>query len=397
MQKDGKKELFNSNIEIILATEMGFLSNLMEKQIRFNPKPFSKSKNLKENNDNYVDFHLDIAKKVDEVISKNEKENHLQEDQLETDIKLVEVRKNWMKGPLTPEFKTDPQGKPIFNELNINDDLFEIETPPQFRDDINDNRVDWYQDTLVPIVEKPEEEHENVLVDEEKEGSQKWLMGLGRIKVRTKNTPKKETKQEKTTKTVKHNGVTVVKKDLESAKKELEQKKKEIQEIERLAKQKEEELKKKKEERKKQEKLKIKELKKQKKLEKLKEKERKKEEKRLLEEQKKKEKQPETQVKPSETAKDYDDLIETVAKKEVIEDTKEKTPDTKTEEKEIEKPPEVKTKVTETPEVLDEDVRKALIIIDNLLEKLPEETIEEFVNSEDFAIYEKVVSKYKNK
>jgi len=42
-------------------------------------------------------------------------------------------------------------------------------------------------------------------------------------------------------------------------------------------------------------------------------------------------------------------------------------------------------------------VRKVLIVIDNLLEKLPEETIDEFVNSKDFAVYEKVINKYKNK
>ena len=450
MQKDGKDKSYSYNLEIILATEMGFLSSLKSKRI--------KTKNLKEKNTNFVDFHLEIANKVDEVINKNEKLENQQETKPEANINLVEIRKKWMKGPLTPEFKTDPQGNPIFAELNINEDLFEVEQPLGFR---NNTELNWNQDRLLPSVEKPDQEEcKNLLIEEEKQGSQKWLMGLGKIKLKSKSTPKKEIKQEKTTKTKseKLNGYTTIKKDLENTKQELEKKKKEIEEIEKLAKQKEEELEKRKEERKKQEKLKMRGLKKQKKLEKIKEKKRRKEEKRLLAEQKKKEKlkleqqlkkeklleeqkkkekleagqqlkkeklkqkerekeekrllaeqkikekleakqqlkeelkkkETEKQVQIPEHIKDYDDLIETVAKKEIITDTK-------PQDKETEQKPEIKAKLTQTPRVLDEDVRKALTIIDNLLEKLPEETIEEFVNSKDFEIYEKVVNKYKNK
>jgi len=441
MQKDGKIKSYNCSIEAILATEMGVLSSLKGKKIKFNLKPLSKSKNLKENNKNFVDFHLDITKKIDKVINENEKANNQQERQPETNIDFVEIRKNWLKGPLSPEFKTDPQGNPIFNEVNIGEDLFEIISPPEFKNNIN--REDWHEDALVPTVEKPNnEEYKNILIDEEKQSSQKWLMSLGKIIIKSKDKPKKEIEQEKTTKTKneKHNGYTTIKKDLENTKKELEQKKKEIEEIEKLTKQKEAEFKKKEEEKKIQEKLRKKELKKQQKLEKIKQKEREKEEKKLLAEQKKKEKldaqlklkeekkllaeqkkkekikleqelkkqklleeqkkkekleaeqqlkkekieqeqkerekmllaekkkESEKQIQPPETTKDYDDLIETVAKKEI-------TTDTKPEEKEIEVKPEIKTKVTETPEVLDE----------------------EFVNSKDFAVYEKVINKYKNK
>jgi len=45
----------------------------------------------------------------------------------------------------------------------------------------------------------------------------------------------------------------------------------------------------------------------------------------------------------------------------------------------------------------DEDVEKIIPVIDSLLEKLPEKVIEDFVQSDDFALYEKVVSKYKKK
>ncbi|MEF8847622.1 MAG: hypothetical protein V5A68_00620 [Candidatus Thermoplasmatota archaeon] len=43
---------------------------------------------------------------------------------------------------------------------------------------------------------------------------------------------------------------------------------------------------------------------------------------------------------------------------------------------------------------LDEDIIKVLRITDDLLGKLPDETISEFANSDDFKIYEKVFEKY---
>jgi len=119
MQKDGKIKLDNCIIEAMLATEMGFLSSLKGKKTKLNLSALSKSKNLRENNENFVDFHLDITKKVDKVINENEKVNNQQDRQPETNINFVEIRKNWLKGPLSPEFKTDPQGNPIFNEVNI--------------------------------------------------------------------------------------------------------------------------------------------------------------------------------------------------------------------------------------------------------------------------------------
>ena len=244
MQKDGKKEVINSNIDVLLAAEMGLLSDLWAKQIRFNPRPFSKPQNTQHSLDSYVDLHIDVARKVDEVIQNNEQE--LAQPQPATSIDFVEIRKNWMKKPSMPEFKTDAQGNPMFNEIKVNEDLFDIEFPKGFRSDINVGFNSSYQNELTPTVEQPREEYENTLI--EKQGSQKWLMGLGRIKVRTKDSTKKETTTK--TKTQNGNGVTAVKKDLEYAQKELELKKKEIQEIQRLAKEKEQELEKKKHEKK---------------------------------------------------------------------------------------------------------------------------------------------------
>ena len=47
--------------------------------------------------------------------------------------------------------------------------------------------------------------------------------------------------------------------------------------------------------------------------------------------------------------------------------------------------------------LLDDEIRKVLEITDNLLGKLPEEIIDEFVKSKDFELYEKIIRKYKIK
>ncbi len=44
--------------------------------------------------------------------------------------------------------------------------------------------------------------------------------------------------------------------------------------------------------------------------------------------------------------------------------------------------------------LIDEDLKKFLSIVDNLLGKLPEDVIREFAESEDFIIYERVMRKY---
>ena len=44
---------------------------------------------------------------------------------------------------------------------------------------------------------------------------------------------------------------------------------------------------------------------------------------------------------------------------------------------------------------VDDDVIKVLLMTDDLLGNLPEEVIDKFAQSEDFKLYEKVISKYK--
>ncbi|MEA2055866.1 MAG: hypothetical protein U9O49_03435 [Candidatus Thermoplasmatota archaeon] len=61
------------------------------------------------------------------------------------------------------------------------------------------------------------------------------------------------------------------------------------------------------------------------------------------------------------------------------------------------KPRAGKKQATEENPVLDEDIIEFLRIADELLEKLPGEVINEFAQSKDFELYEKVMNKYKVK
>jgi flagellar biosynthesis/type III secretory pathway M-ring protein FliF/YscJ len=45
--------------------------------------------------------------------------------------------------------------------------------------------------------------------------------------------------------------------------------------------------------------------------------------------------------------------------------------------------------------IIDEDVKKVLKMVDDLLEKLPDDIIEQFTKSEDFKLYKKVIEKAK--
>ncbi len=62
----------------------------------------------------------------------------------------------------------------------------------------------------------------------------------------------------------------------------------------------------------------------------------------------------------------------------------------------IEKDREIeKLKGGELEFALDEETKKLLKILDDLLEKLPEEVVDKFAKSDDYLLYEKVLEKYK--
>lgn len=54
-----------------------------------------------------------------------------------------------------------------------------------------------------------------------------------------------------------------------------------------------------------------------------------------------------------------------------------------------------KDTISKEKTLFDEDIKKVLLITDNLLEKLPEDVINEFIKSKDFELYERVINKIK--
>jgi len=408
LKMDGKKRDF-SELSCLLLTEMGLLDALKKKNICFNPRPFSKSKctikDVQNSQKNLVDFHIEVNKKIDGIIDEKEIKEFcpISRDELDQTLQeIVEIRSPWNRNLEILEFNPEIQ-----------------------------REGEWVES------KKEKSEFSNLLFGEKENKS---VEALGRIRIRGKGE-----KTEK--KTVNNNGFTKTKKDLEKTKEELEKRKKELEEIKRLAKEKEEELKRKAEEKKKKEKQREIERKKREKEEKIKqreiEKHKKLEAKRLLKEQKIKEKQArkeqlklEREKKKRLKEKEKQEKIreierlklekenerlkkleakrllkeqkikERLAKKEELVRTKEKKKkETKKQElKSIihfrEKTDEKKVVKEENKEIdsdWDEEVRQAFTIIDDLLENLPDEKIDEFVRSDDFAVYERVVSKYKKK
>ena len=441
---DGMKKQENLNV---LLAEMGFFTNIKAKKIKFNPRPRSNPEHVewvklpepitqektKKVTPEFIDLHLDITAKIDEIIKNHEQENSQTKLNNFDKPEFIEVRKPWTRSPTAPQFRTDMSLDDFTNNLQTVDDLFEVKIPETNLEATTQMSTEEIKTEITK--ELKFDEFENMTVIKKIDSFDEMLSGLGRIKVRknpnqTKSTPQK-TQHKK-------NGVTVAKTDLDKTKAELERKKHELEEMERIAKEKEEEFKKKQEEKKKQEKLrqqKQKEIEKQRKLkEKLEkkhqielEKEKKRKQKELLKEQKiqeklklaeEKKRQKELEIKKKQQEKEELLKQKQLEKQKKIkeEPKKPKNPIKKPTpgifaKKKKEKPKQTEeikteTKPEEVPEAikeetnqpsLDEEVGEALRIIDDLLEKLPEDTIDEFVQSDDFAVYEKVVSKYKRK
>ncbi|MHA1574705.1 MAG: hypothetical protein ACTSXL_00955 [Alphaproteobacteria bacterium] len=432
IKRDGRKKQVKTDLEIVLATELGLLSTL--KRIKFNKNPSNPTQNtINPNQTRLVDFHMEIAKKIDDVIQKHEEENTVEQ-------KIVEPRTTWTKTPQTPIFKTEI---PIDTETtNFDNELFELEVPT---DNFIERKLQVEPNIEnQPVFVGPIQPKNTSIFAIGDHSEDKLITTLGRIKInreKIKNTNKTQTK--------KNNGYSKAKNNYQQVQTELEKKKHELEEIERLAKLKEIELKKKEQERKEKEKKKAIEQKKQDKLKQIeqkklekeeklkakqelkisKEKERKKIKQDKLKqiEQKQLEKQKQEELKEKERLKELktkelekqkqkelkeQEKLKRLKEKEKREQdkktTKGKKPITiklpkkkeiKKEEKTIIKP-DVKTTQKELEKNIqppEDDLIKAFEIIDDLLGKLPEETIDEFVKSDDFEVYEKVVSRYKKK
>ena len=326
---------------------MGFFNDLKRKKIGFNPHPFTQQKKKKKSN---VDFHLEVTRKLDEVIARN-KEFEQTDNKNITMPKFIEIREPTLRSPGIPAFSSDLNPKADVGELEGIEEFVEIEPPTNF------------------LMQK-EPEFDSWMTDQ---NDQKTYWGFGHIKIRTKGSEPEKTQTNKSTET------TIAKIELEETKREIERKKKELEDALKKEKEKALQVKKEQEEKRKQEKLQKIEIKKLLKEEKLKEKQEKKQLKELEKEQKEKELEAKIkelikikalEEKPVEKEKMQQELTE------ILEDRKKYSPENLN---------------------FDEDIAKLLPIIDGLFEKLPEEAIDEFTNSEYFELYEKVLLKYKNK
>ena len=493
-QKDYKKN--NLEIDIFLATENGIYNYLKGKNIKFNLRPFSnpqhsKNKKTDTTNSNLIDLHLEIVKKIDNLLADNEKNidikpSNIPKERLE--FPSVEIRDVSQKKPEMPSFKTEIELENVTDQLIKNEDLGKTKLTTLLESDLLQNN----------------DKRPHSLMIEDDKSSQKLATSFAKVKVRKES---KETKPKKTqpasknkkTITKNNNHVAKTKKELEKTKLEIEKKKQELEEAEKQAKKKEEELKIKQKEKREKEKReeKLKEIKarekekeaekrvliekREKKLQekeelkeakikekelKIKQKEREKEKKLKAKEQlkaeklakieeekkakeakikekelkiKQKEREKEKKLKAKEQLKaeklakiEEEKLKEKAAKKreikpkkpvtekksgvffskkddKKIKDKKLKKKEKKLEKKKLKAKKEkvVKEKTFDSKKemddlilkekILDNDVKKLLPIIDNLLEKLPDEVIDEFAQSDDFELYEKVVTKYKNK
>lgn len=386
IKRDGKTKQVIADPEIILATEMGILTAL--KKIRFNPKPFTKKENtINPNQTKLVDFHMEISKKIDEVIAKNEQENKTEE--------IVEPRTTWTKTPQTPIFKTE-----LETEMpTIDNELFELEMPTNSI--IGKELAPEPNIQSQPVFVGPMQTQNTTIFAVGDHSEDKLITTLGRIRVNKEkiNSNKKAKAKKKTNKTKaktsnastkKAPSKNKAKKEIVTKKAKTENNKEKIKEAKQKKREKDKKLKAKQEiklakqkakEKKKQERLKQME---QRRLEKEKQKKLKEKEKLKAIKAKEREKQKKKELREKSKGE----------KTSILSFSTKKQPKEKTIKKEIKTTEKkVKTKV-ELPE---DDLVKAFEIIDDLLGKLPDETIEEFAQSDDFEIYEKVVGKYKKK
>ncbi len=390
------------NICLFLMLENSVFNKV--KKIRFNKNP--KDIENKKEEIKTLDLDTEISDRIDHIIKKH-REKPIEKNFLN---KTIEHRKPINKNPISPYFKTDNTN---INKIALNKDFFDQPLP--FKQEVNTSDIEFSDKNNI-----------NFYFHKKKKDKKDLKEKIPKIKINMGS--------KKSTKTKKKNKVTKAKTELEKAKEEIERKKQEIKNIEKKAKEKEIELKKKKIQKEKQmkklekekimqEKLKNKkekqlaiEKEKKRKQKEKEEKLRKKKEEKLAKEKAKQKKLEEKKRKQIEQKKQKEQKkkeekkqpkkSKPKAKKKIKPKKDKKTKISfnlfKTDKKETNIPKQEKTEppqptVQETVPNMDEELSQAFDIIDELLGELPDEKIDQFANSDDFEIYEKVIKKYKKK
>ena len=388
------------------------MQNLPEKKKKNNPKQSKEEEKIEGSERKTTDFHSDMEKKVDALIAdrvketKPEEQSSISQKKLEDDSKdITEQREHFRKKPEMPHFKTEIKPENDFDSFNLKDEVLEIKSPSKIQS----------ESKIVKSSEEPKKDILNSKTTENEHINDKYILDqtsgehavapkhstisfTHHIKIRSKEereklkdakekskshdtTPlsenlkfkveKKETGTDNVfTKTergleetkienerkelIEHNSNKLRKLELKKAKKEARDKEKEL-EIKRLEGEKRRKL----------------ELKKARRMEKAKRK---------------------NLVDSNQQNTPIDEILEQEWKK-----------DKEHNEKNNSQTPEMDTLIIgkkgmeKEDSILDEDIKKILLMTDNLLGNLPEEVIDEFVKSKDFALYEKVINKYKIK
>jgi len=460
LKKNRIRTLVRSDVDIFLTTNISVPGWSSNKKIKFNPHPSPRKKKRDISQENPVDFHVEMVKKIDALLEKYEKERGEKDQESATlqDVvrsleELVEIREPFERKPEMPRKKTDFQSNETLNTIDIENELFDIERPDRTHSDFR--FVTGLEESKdIVRIKNPESEHmkdgdfHNWMLSDQDKTVSNIATSFANIKVRKRR------------KTEKINGYTKTKIELEKTKEKIEKKKQELEEVEQKERKKEKELKKKKiekikkeKEEEKRKKLEMKKAQKEAKTgeQELKKKElerKKKEEERLraLEakkaernaeikerelEKKKREKlekkQEEERLKALKLKKQEKEAIKKSrlkekerkleAKKAIREEKlkrkllEEKKLKKKKVEKEKKEPTTILKKKTEKETTekqhtifgkkeetnLDKEIQEVLAITDKLLENLPDKVIDKFVQSKDFELYEKVLNKYKIK
>jgi len=451
-----KEKLSDESIPLFILMEGGIFQNLKNKNMRVNLKAFSQSKptNISKTP---LELHVELVKKIDALLEATEREKDKREHHSIMDVQdnerttpHVEVRATLEKKPIFPFSKMTYVSPPQI----YHSDIFEIEkpqtgsVPPEAYahpiqserigittylppDELNTESLVITNEQILHDPHEPEPIFQEVfrVKLKEKELKNTLLFDKSSKQAVDKNTHSTATTSQKQKSTFA--SLLKAKKDLQDSKEELEERKKQLNSEEKKVKQQTEELKRKEQEQDKPESDSSSHEKKECTSEHADEKKQATDEKHQ-ESSPNKRSLPEVKIRKREERQAIREMKR--KKKELLRSKKQgavfaaslkKTSGTQGEEKkekeenssnknlfEIERPMETTSETEQTKKeksdappaftleeepTLDEEVRKVLKIADDLLEKLPENVIDEFATSDDFVLYEKVITKYKIK
>ena len=410
LKKYKETKLVRSELNIFLA--VGALNPFTRKKKKNNPKQFKAEKKIEGYEREPTDFHSDMEKKVDALIANMEKETKPEEQssipqkKLEDDSKdITEQREHFRKKPEAPHFKTEIKSENDFDSFNTKDEVSEIKSPSKTQSEskIVKSSEEPKKYILNSKIANNEHTNDKNLLDQtsgEHDVAPKHsiISFTHHIKIRSKEEreklkdAKEKSKSHDTTplsenlkfkveqkETGTDNVFTKTERGLEETRIENERKELVEQNNNKLRKL---ELKKaKKEARDKEKNLEIKRLE---------------EEKKRKLELKKARRMEKVKGKKFVDSNQQNNPIVKIFERE-------RKKDKENNEKNYSQTSEMNTLIAGKNEmekedpILDEDIKKILLMTDNLLGDLPEKVIDEFVKSKDFVLYEKVINKYKVK